>query len=160
MAAGSSAPELFSSIVSISSPSASEELGVGTIVGSAVFNILVIIGATAIAAGRPLSLDWWPLARDGVFYFASVISILLVFWDGRVQCWEGLIFVCLYLAYIAFMSQNEKLSTRAKTFIPSTKIHNEGDTERSGHKGTAAGGGTGGDTEVENLQVRPAPSIP
>ena len=49
MAAGSSAPELFISIIGVSKES---DVGVGTIVGSAVFNILIIIALTAALAGQ------------------------------------------------------------------------------------------------------------
>lgn len=44
------------------------QVGVGTIIGSAVFNILVIIGATAMLSSEPLCLDWRPVVRDNFFY--------------------------------------------------------------------------------------------
>uniref|UniRef100_A0A671N579 Solute carrier family 24 member 6a n=1 Tax=Sinocyclocheilus anshuiensis TaxID=1608454 RepID=A0A671N579_9TELE len=50
MAAGSSAPELFTSLIGVFITKG--DLGVGTIVGSAVFNILVIIGVCGIFAGQ------------------------------------------------------------------------------------------------------------
>ncbi|KAH8057532.1 calcium, potassium:sodium antiporter [Aureococcus anophagefferens] len=53
MAAGGSAPELFTSFVATFKRS---DLGFGTIVGSAVFNILFVIGVCASAAPAPLSL--------------------------------------------------------------------------------------------------------
>uniref|UniRef100_A0A672YZK5 Solute carrier family 24 member 6a n=1 Tax=Sphaeramia orbicularis TaxID=375764 RepID=A0A672YZK5_9TELE len=59
MAAGSSAPELFTSLIGVFITKG--DVGVGTIVGSAVFNILVIIGICGIFAGQPISLSWWPL---------------------------------------------------------------------------------------------------
>lgn len=49
MAAGSSAPELFTAIIGVAFES---DVGVGTIVGSAVFNILIIIALTAALAGQ------------------------------------------------------------------------------------------------------------
>ena len=49
MAAGSSAPELFTSVVGVAFET---DVGVGTIVGSAVFNILIIIALTAALAGQ------------------------------------------------------------------------------------------------------------
>ena len=49
MAAGSSAPELFTAIVGVAWDS---DVGVGTIVGSALFNILIIIALTAALAGQ------------------------------------------------------------------------------------------------------------
>ena len=49
MAIGSSAPELFVAIIALLKPGDHSAIGVGTIVGSALFNLLVIIGASAIA---------------------------------------------------------------------------------------------------------------
>lgn len=76
MAAGSSAPELFTSIADTFFFHSS--VGVGTIVGSAVFNILVIIAASGAFAGAPLLIDWRPLVRDMFFYLVS-IGMLFVF---------------------------------------------------------------------------------
>ena len=106
MAAGSSAPELASSAMSLINSGTDNALGVGTIVGSAVFNILVIIGGTVIFAGQTLKLDWKPLARDCSFYFAAIVGIVATFNGGRVNWWEGLIYVFLYCLYIAFMWKN------------------------------------------------------
>uniref|UniRef100_A0A8C2WVD6 Sodium/calcium exchanger membrane region domain-containing protein n=1 Tax=Cyclopterus lumpus TaxID=8103 RepID=A0A8C2WVD6_CYCLU len=50
MAAGSSAPELFTSLIGVFITKG--DVGVGTIVGSAVFNILVIIGLCGIFSGQ------------------------------------------------------------------------------------------------------------
>uniref|UniRef100_A0A8C1IUP1 Solute carrier family 24 member 4b n=1 Tax=Cyprinus carpio TaxID=7962 RepID=A0A8C1IUP1_CYPCA len=50
MAAGSSAPELFASVIGVFITHG--DVGVGTIVGSAVFNILCIIGLCGIFAGQ------------------------------------------------------------------------------------------------------------
>lgn len=52
MAAGSSAPELFASLTSLINPDADDSIGIATIVGSAIFNVLVIIGVTGAAAGQ------------------------------------------------------------------------------------------------------------
>jgi Ca2+/Na+ antiporter len=57
MAAGSSAPELFTAIVTTLITGGSA--GLGTIVGSAVFNIMVIVGVTALCAGQKLKIYWY-----------------------------------------------------------------------------------------------------
>uniref|UniRef100_A0A3Q2CVT8 Sodium/calcium exchanger membrane region domain-containing protein n=2 Tax=Cyprinodon variegatus TaxID=28743 RepID=A0A3Q2CVT8_CYPVA len=75
MAAGSSAPELFTSLIGVFITKG--DVGVGTIVGSAVFNILVIIGLCGIFSGQPISLSWWPLFRDAVFYILSILVLIL-----------------------------------------------------------------------------------
>mmetsp|Transcript_5564 Transcript_5564/g.14112 ORF Transcript_5564/g.14112 Transcript_5564/m.14112 type:complete len:366 (-) Transcript_5564:100-1197(-) len=111
MAAGSSAPELFTSTMSLVSEQATNELGVATIVGSAVFNILIIIAATVIFAGKSLQLDWKPVTRDCMFYGLAIVYVLFIMSDGKVWWWEGLIAVVLYFVYVAFMVINERFMT-------------------------------------------------
>ena len=50
MAAGSSLPEVFSSFVALANPDTDNTLGMDTIVGSSVYNTLVIVGCSAIAS--------------------------------------------------------------------------------------------------------------
>ena len=109
MAAGSSAPELASSAMSLINPNAGSEIGVGTIVGSAIFNILIIIGATVCATGKTLQLDWKPVTRDCFFYAAAIAGIVGTFAGGRVDWWEGAIYVAFYASYIVTMMYNERL---------------------------------------------------
>jgi Ca2+/Na+ antiporter len=49
MAAGTSSPELFTALVAVWSPK--DDIGVSTIVGSAIFNILIIIGSSVVVSG-------------------------------------------------------------------------------------------------------------
>jgi len=65
MAAGGSAPELFTSLIGTFKES---EVGFGTIVGSAVFNVLFVIGMCALFSKEVLTLTWWPLFRDCMYY--------------------------------------------------------------------------------------------
>ena len=80
MAAGGSAPELFTSFIGTFNESA---VGFGTIVGSAVFNVLFVIGTCAVASKDPLHLTWWPLARDCSYYSLSLLVVALLF--GKVS---------------------------------------------------------------------------
>ncbi|KAI1903620.1 hypothetical protein AGOR_G00029080 [Albula goreensis] len=104
MAAGSSAPELFTSLIAVFITKG--DVGVGTIVGSAVFNILVIIGVCGIFAGQTVSLTWWPLFRDSLFYIFSVLALILVIYDEIVVWWESVLLVTLYGLYILIMKFN------------------------------------------------------
>ena len=107
MAAGSSAPELFTSTMSLVSDNATNELGVATIVGPAVFNILIIVAATVIFSGEThLALDWRPVTRDCAFYAVSIAFVMGVMWDGKVYWWEGVVSVLFYLGYVGFMTIN------------------------------------------------------
>jgi len=106
MAAGSSAPELFTSVAGVGTES---DVGVGTIVGSAVFNLLVIIALTTLLARKVLDIDWRPLVRDSVFYSFSIIAFIVLSWDGKFLWWESLILLILYFLYILTMKFNPQL---------------------------------------------------
>jgi Ca2+/Na+ antiporter len=85
MAAGSSSPELFAAMIGVFLSSESSA-GIGTVVGSAVFNVLVIIGAAIIVSpGDALELEWRPLLRDSIFYALSLLVLYLVFENGQVR---------------------------------------------------------------------------
>ena len=104
MAAGSSAPELFTAIIGVFV--AKGDVGVGTIVGSAVFNILVIIALCALFAGQVVQLTWWPIFRDSLYYSVSIVALIVVMKDGVVTWYESLIMIILYFGYIILMKFN------------------------------------------------------
>jgi len=104
MAVGSSAPELFIALFAVFTPASGGEagghgeIGVGTIIGSALFNLLVISGAVAVV--RTAVINWKPVIRDLGFYTLSVAVLIFAFFDGIIYWWEAAIFVGLYLVYI------------------------------------------------------------
>ena len=61
------------------------ELIPGTIVGSAVFNILFVIGMCGLLSHEVLQLTWWPLFRDCSFYIISLVFLIYSFLDAEVQ---------------------------------------------------------------------------
>lgn len=97
MAVGSSAPELFTAIIALTKVGV-ESVGAGTIVGSAIFNILIIIGASALVS--KIVLDRKPVLRDILFYLASLIVLLSTFLDGVITVNEALIYLTLYVIYL------------------------------------------------------------
>uniref|UniRef100_A0A671U0Q4 Solute carrier family 24 member 4 n=1 Tax=Sparus aurata TaxID=8175 RepID=A0A671U0Q4_SPAAU len=82
MAAGSSAPELFASVIGVFITHG--DVGVGTIVGSAVFNILCIIGVCGIFAGQVVILTWWAVFRDSFYYILSVLALIAFIYDEKI----------------------------------------------------------------------------
>ncbi|EDL18868.1 solute carrier family 24 (sodium/potassium/calcium exchanger), member 4, isoform CRA_a [Mus musculus] len=82
MAAGSSTPELFASVIGVFITHG--DVGVGTIVGSAVFNILCIIGVCGLFAGQVVRLTWWAVCRDSVYYTLSVIVLIAFIYDEEI----------------------------------------------------------------------------
>jgi len=107
MAIGSSAPELFVALISLIKPGNHGAIGIGTIVGSAVFNILGIIGAVAVV--RKSVLAWQPVLRDMIFYSISIIALIVVFYDGQIELYEAAILVVIYGVYILAVSKWRKL---------------------------------------------------
>ena len=109
MAAGGSAPELFTSLIGTFKQS---DVGFGTIVGSAVFNVLFVIAACALFTPKPLALTWWPLFRDSVCYVVALGTVALCLKgtsEFTIQWWESLLLLALYGGYIVVMRKNEAL---------------------------------------------------
>merc|ERR1719443_872348 len=70
-ALGCNGPELFSNLLSLYTGS---DAGIGVVVGSEVFNLLVIIGCSVLFAPKsPLDLERVPFTRDCLFYFVSIV---------------------------------------------------------------------------------------
>ncbi|MCA9930084.1 MAG: calcium/sodium antiporter [Anaerolineales bacterium] len=98
MAVGSSAPELFVSILALFRVQEQQSIGAGTIVGSAIFNILVIIGASALV--KRAILTWQPVIRDLVFYIFCILLLLFTFRDGVITLSDVLLYIGLYVIYL------------------------------------------------------------
>ncbi|KAM3863159.1 sodium/potassium/calcium exchanger 4-like [Diretmus argenteus] len=107
MAAGSSAPELFASVIGVFITHG--DVGVGTIVGSAVFNILCIIGVCGIFAGQVVMLTWWSVFRDSSYYILSVLALIAFIYDEKIVWWESLVLVVMYVGYIVIMKFNSSM---------------------------------------------------
>lgn len=120
MAAGGSAPELFTSIIGVFV--SFDDVGIGTIVGSAVFNILFVIGACAMFSRTTLSLTWWPLFRDCTFYSISLMVLIYCFRDSEIYWQEALVLFSLYGAYVMFMRWNQPVERAMKKLIYKNKV--------------------------------------
>ncbi|XP_061467971.1 sodium/potassium/calcium exchanger 4 isoform X2 [Rhineura floridana] len=107
MAAGSSTPELFASVIGVFITHG--DVGVGTIVGSAVFNILCIIGVCGLFAGQVVRLTWWSVFRDSVYYTLSVVVLIVFIYDEKIVWWESLVLIIMYSFYILIMKYNVKM---------------------------------------------------
>ncbi len=99
MAAGSSAPELAVALFAILLKGNHEAIGIGTIVGSALFNILVITGVVMYIR-RKTKLIWQPIFRDIIFYILAILLLAYTFYTGRINLLSGLLLVGTYLLYI------------------------------------------------------------
>lgn len=113
MALGSSAPEILLSVVEVCGHNFDAgELGPNTIVGSAAFNMFVIIGlcVSVVPEGQTRRVKhlrvFFVTAAWSIFAYTWLYLILAVSTPGVVDIWEGLLTlfffpVCVGLAYVA-----------------------------------------------------------
>lgn len=106
---GTSLPELATSVVAVKKREV--DIAIGNIVGSNIFNIFFVLGVSTIAKETPVPgnsfIDIWVNIATGL--------LLLIFvywgkgsgpgrWEGRQLTFrEGLLFLLLYVAYVAFL---------------------------------------------------------
>ncbi|MBN3275740.1 NCKX2 protein, partial [Polyodon spathula] len=120
MAAGGSAPELFTSIIGVFI--SHSNVGIGTIVGSAVFNILFVIGMCALFSREILNLTWWPLFRDVSFYTIDLIMLIIFFLDNVINWWESVLLLSGYATYVFFMKCNVQIEGFVKSKLNRNKV--------------------------------------
>ena len=138
MAIGSSAPEFFTAVIALTKVGA-EQVGAGTIVGSAIFNVLVIVGASAVVAKA--YLNWRPVVRDMGFYIISILVLLFTFRDGVISMYEGIVYIIFYAMYILILANWKKFLPKknSKNFLEeiddTLEEHEETVKERKGFFG-------------------------
>ncbi|NXM35031.1 NCKX1 protein, partial [Oxyruncus cristatus] len=157
MAAGGSAPELFTSLIGVFI--SHSNVGIGTIVGSAVFNILFVIGTCALFSREILHLTWWPLFRDISFYIVDLLMLILFFLDSVIDWWESLLLLTAYATYVFTMKQNVLLEQWVKQELNKKLSAVQAASAEHGRKkstGAAADDGTKKPPDVRKLQPGPA----
>ncbi|CAH0578194.1 unnamed protein product [Chrysodeixis includens] len=113
MAAASSSPELF--INCVGTFVTEGDLGVGAVVGSAVFNVLAVPACCALVAGKVVELDWWSVSRDCVMYAIAVVTLILTLLDDVIYWHEALLLVLMYTLYILAMVFNGRIGSFFKS---------------------------------------------
>ncbi|HNP17364.1 MAG TPA: calcium/sodium antiporter [Fulvivirga sp.] len=101
VAIGTSLPELFTSAVAAYKNNT--DIAVGNVVGSNIFNLLWILGVSAVI--RPLPFDVASNADIMMIIFASALLIFAVAVGkgAKIVKWEGFLFVAVYVAYIVYL---------------------------------------------------------
>jgi cation:H+ antiporter len=102
VAAGTSLPELATSV--LAAYRGQRDIAVGNVVGSNIFNILCVLGFTAVIApqgsrGRPGG----PGFDIPVMTAVAVACLPLFITGGVVSRWEGAVFVLYYIAYTVYL---------------------------------------------------------
>ncbi|XP_069737300.1 sodium/potassium/calcium exchanger 2 isoform X1 [Phaenicophaeus curvirostris] len=147
MAAGGSAPELFTSLIGVFI--SHSNVGIGTIVGSAVFNILFVIGMCALFSKEILNLTWWPLFRDVSFYIVDLILLIIFFLDNLIMWWESVTLLTAYFCYVTFMKFNVEVEEWVKKFLSRNKVEKVTTADAEGKSPNA------GDKDDQTLTTKP-----
>ena len=102
VAAGTSLPEVATSVVA--SIRGHQDIAVGNVVGSNIFNILAVLGLSSLISSGGLKVAASALRFDIPVMLVVVIACLPIFFTGKViSRWEGLLFLFYYLAYTAYL---------------------------------------------------------
>lgn len=95
VALGTSLPELFTSVSAARKGNA--DIAIGNIVGSNIFNILFVVGISALIVPVPFAKDF---IFDTVIAVAAAVMLLLCCIKGRtLKRWGGVLMLASYVAY-------------------------------------------------------------
>ena len=95
VALGTSLPELVTSVTAALRGNA--DLAVGNVVGSCVFNLLFVLGTSALILPIPCAPNF--LSDAYVAVGATVLLLLFGFTQMKIARWEGVLLVACYVAY-------------------------------------------------------------
>jgi cation:H+ antiporter len=100
VSAGTGLPEVVASLVS--ALRGRSDVAIGNVIGSNLFNILIILGLSGIIVPLPVqpmianSDCWWMLGSTAI-----ILPIIL---NGhRIYRWEGFLLIAIYVAYIGLL---------------------------------------------------------
>jgi cation:H+ antiporter len=103
VAAGTSMPEVATSVMA--SLRGQRDIAVGNVIGSNIFNVLAVLGVSAVVApgvGLPVAPSL--IAFDLPVMVAVAVACLPIFFTGNLLArWEGGVFFAMYVAYTAYL---------------------------------------------------------
>ena len=102
VAAGTSLPEVATSV--IAAIRGQRDIAVGNVVGSNIFNILAVLGLSAMVAPGGLPVSEAAINFDYPVMLAVAVACLPIFFSGySIARWEGGLFLGYYVAYTTFL---------------------------------------------------------
>lgn len=99
------------------------DLGVGTVVGSGVYNTLGVSACAGLAVcGRPIAVEKWPLIRDSAVYATSIAVLAAIAVDNVIMWYEALIMVTMFFGYFVFLFTQYKLVEAVEKWKHNSRI--------------------------------------
>lgn len=102
VAAGTSLPELATSIVA--AHKGNSAIAIGNVMGSNIFNILMILGVTGLIA--PMRIEGVGAVDMGVMAASGLLMWLFCATKHEVERWEGIVMTAAYAAYVGYLIYN------------------------------------------------------
>jgi len=105
VAIGTSLPELATSLMA--ALRGEREMAVGNIIGSNIFNLLLVLGAAVAMSPGGIAVSAAAVNFDLPVMTAVAVACLPIFFTGHcIARWEGALFLGYYIAYTAFLLLN------------------------------------------------------
>jgi cation:H+ antiporter len=109
VAFGTSAPEVAVSVGAVFK--GQTDIAIGNVVGSNIFNVLFILGLSAIIA--PLIVNIQLIRQEVPIMIGSSIILLGLMFDGRISPLDGVVLFGLMVAYTVFLVVQSRAQTKA-----------------------------------------------
>lgn len=104
---GTSLPELVTSAIAALKRNA--DIAVGNVVGSNIFNLLWVLGVTAMISPLPFSI----VSNIDILVIIASSTLLIVFMIiGRkytIDRWQGFVFIVCYIVYLVYLVERDSL---------------------------------------------------
>jgi cation:H+ antiporter len=102
VSAGTSLPELFTSAVAAFR--GRNEIAVGNVVGSNIFNLMLILGVSALI--KPVAFDWSRFGIDLAVLTAATLLLFVTMFTGKrkiLDRWEAFVFIACFGGYLTWL---------------------------------------------------------
>ncbi len=99
VALGTSLPELVTSIVA--ARKGNSDIALGNVVGSNIFNVLLILGTTAMIKPFDVTID--SLIDQAILLVVSIMLFIMCLTGTKLTRWEGAGFLAMYVGYAVYI---------------------------------------------------------
>jgi cation:H+ antiporter len=107
VALGTSAPEVAVSVGAVLNDSA--DIAVGNVVGSNIFNVLLILGLSAVVT--PLIVHSQIIRQEVPIMIGASVLLAVMAIDGRIGHWESALLLSLLAGYVVFLVRQSRAET-------------------------------------------------
>lgn len=102
VAVGTSLPELATSMMAAFRGQV--DIAVGNVVGSCLFNLSAVLGATALVSSRGIGVSDASLRIDLPVMILATMVLVPILWNGfAIKRWEGYVLLAFYIGYVTYL---------------------------------------------------------